>query len=270
MRAGRFIVLAILILAAGCSKHAGVPSAAPSNVLAPIVVSAAASTKEAVEALCDEFSKASRADVRVNAGASNTLANQILNGAPADIFFSANTKWASEIEKANLALDSVRLLTNSLVIVVPQRNPGNVRAPRDLLGDRVKIIALAGENVPAGMYANQALTKLELLKPLTDAKKIVRGQDVRSALSFVERGEAEAGIVYSTDVRMASSLKVSHEFDSKLHDEIVYVLVLLKHSGEEGLAKKLYLDLQSPEAMKVYEKFGFSRIGPAAAGSLEK
>ena len=119
----------------------------------------------------------------------------------------------------------MRLLTNQLVIVVPSGNPGDVREPKDLLSDKVKKIALAGEKVPAGMYAEQALTKLDLLPQLTAAQKIVRGQDVRNTLSFVERGEAEAGIVYSTDVRIASGVTTAHEFDASLHDEIVYVLV---------------------------------------------
>jgi molybdate transport system substrate-binding protein len=167
----------------------------------PIVVSAAASTKELVEELAKEFRTAAGTEVKVNAGPSNALASQILAGAPADLFISANQQWADEVEKAGKAVSAVRLLTNQLVIVVPRGNPGEVHEPQDLLADKVKKIALAGEKVPAGMYAQQALTKLELLQPLMDAEKIVRGQDVRSALSYVERGEAEAGIVYSTDVR---------------------------------------------------------------------
>ena len=79
----------------------------------------------------------------------------------------------------------MRLLTNKLVIVVPAGNPAEVHKPEDLLSDKVQKIALAGEKVPAGMYADQSLEKLGLLKQLTDAGKIVRGQDVRNTLSYV-------------------------------------------------------------------------------------
>jgi molybdate transport system substrate-binding protein len=110
------------------------------------------------------------------------------------------------------------------------------------------------------MYADQALTKLELLEPLVTAGKIVRGQDVRSALSFVERGEAEAGIVYSTDLTAAQGVKTVHEFDPSLHDEIAYVLVLLKRDDASPRAKELFEFLQSAEADAVYAQFGFERL----------
>jgi molybdate transport system substrate-binding protein len=79
----------------------------------------------------------------------------------------------------------------------------------------------------------------------------------------VERGEAEAGIVYATDAGAASGLRIVYEFDPGLHDEIVYVLVLLKHGGDKPQAAKLYEYLQSSEAEEVYTKLGFTRISPA-------
>jgi molybdate transport system substrate-binding protein len=225
-----------------------------------VIVSAAASTKDVIEALDKQFSTKSGTDVKVNAGPSNGLAQQILAGAPADLFLSANEQWADEVKKGGQAADSARLLTNQLVIVVPKNNPGGVHEPKDLLSPKVKKIALAGEKVPAGIYAGQALTKLDLLKELTDADKIVRGQDVRNTLSFVERGEVEAGIVYSTNVRAASGVKTAYEFDPSLHDEIVYVLVLLKHGSDNSAARDLYKFLQSPQADDTYKQFGFTRL----------
>jgi molybdate transport system substrate-binding protein len=225
-----------------------------------IILSAAASTKEVMEALADQFKTETGTEVKVNLGSSNALAEQILAGAPANLFLSANQQWADEIQRAGQVEAAARLLTNRLVLVVPAGNPGGVHKPEDLLSDKVKKIALAGEKVPAGMYADQSLEKLGLLKQLTDANKIVRGQDVRSALSYVERGEAEAGIIYSTDVGSAKEVTVAYEFDPKLHDEIVYVLVLLKHSSDNPEGRKLFEFLQSPTANTVYAKFGFSRL----------
>jgi molybdate transport system substrate-binding protein len=251
-------LLAISLLMASCAYRTPPPSA--TNATSAIVVSAAASTKEVVEALAAEFSKSNGGEVKVNAGPSNALASQILAGAPADLFLSANAKWADEVRNGGMAADSVRLLTNHLVIVVPKGNPAQVHAPKDLLSDAVKKLALAGEQVPAGMYADQALAKMELMQKLADRGKIVRGQDVRSALSYVERGEAEAGIVYSTDVSAASGTESVYQFDASLHDEIVYVLVLTKTGANTPGAAKLFEFLKSPTADADYGKFGFVRL----------
>ncbi|HZZ30344.1 MAG TPA: molybdate ABC transporter substrate-binding protein [Pirellulales bacterium] len=257
------ITLAILVavLLGGCSQQPSAPGVGKPE----LIVSAAASTKEVMEALASQFQSEFRTEVKVNTGPSSGLAAQIEAGAPADLFLSASQQWADDVQKANLADATVRLLTNRLVMVVPKGNPAGVQQPQDLLLAQVKKIALAGEKVPAGMYADQALTKLDLLKKLTDDGKIVRGQDVRSALSYVERGEAEAGIVYSTDVGTAPGTTQIYEFDPKLHDEIVYALVLLKHGGANPAAKQLFDFLQSSKADEVYAKFGFSRLHEAAA-----
>ena len=225
-----------------------------------VLVSAAASTKELLETLAVEFAKRSNATIKVNPGPSSGLANQIIEGAPVDLFLSANREWATKVAEADLADRSKELLTNKLVIVVPDGNPGEIHGPRDLASDKVKKIALAGEKAPAGIYADQALAKLGLLDELIKAGKIVRGQDVRSALSYVERGEAEAGVVYSTDVVMANGVKLAHEFDPALHDEIVYVLVLLNHGAKNPTAKQFFDFLQSTDAQDLYTKAGFQLL----------
>jgi molybdate transport system substrate-binding protein len=254
-------LLVFVVLFASCTPS---PSASKGTPVAQeheaVLFSAAASAKGVLEELIAKFREKSSAEIKLNAGSSNGLANQIIAGSPVDLFLSANQQWADEVVKAGLAESSTPLLTNRLVLVVPSANPGAVRGPKDLLNESVKKIALAGENVPAGIYAGQALTKLELLDPLSQAGKIVRGQDVRSALSYVERGEAEAGIVYSTDVSAASGVKTVHEFDSALHDEIVYSLVLLKQSASRPAAKEFFQFLQSPDADETFQKFGFWRL----------
>jgi molybdate transport system substrate-binding protein len=263
-----FAIIVAVAALTPCSANAQVTAPAPAKHVTAtagpktkqVIVSAAASTKDVIEALDKQFTEKSGADVKVNAGPSNGLAQQILAGAPADLFLSANQQWADEVKKGGQTAESVRLLTNKLVIVVPKDNPGGVHEPKDLLSPKVKKISLAGEKVPAGIYAGQALTKLDLLKQLTDAGKIVRGQDVRNTLSFVERGEVEAGIVYSTDVRAAKDVATAYEFDPSLHDEIVYVLVLLKHGGDNPAAHDLFTLLQSPHADETYKSFGFTRL----------
>jgi molybdate transport system substrate-binding protein len=224
------------------------------------LLSAAASTKDVIESLAEQYAKTSKHAIKVNPGSSNSLAGQIISGAPADLFLSASPEWADKVNEAKLASQQVKLLTNKLVLVVPKGNPAGVKEPKDLNKVAVKKIALAGEKVPAGKYADQSLTKLGLLDGLVKDKKIVRGQDVRTALAYVERGEVEAGIVYSTDLLAAKNVAQVHEFDPALHDEIVYVLVLLKHGEENAAAKGFFEFLKSKDAETTFKKFGFDRL----------
>jgi molybdate transport system substrate-binding protein len=249
--------VAVMAAGIGCDSRAQ-----PEPEKRVVLISAATSTKEAVSELAAAFEKQSGCQVQVNPGASNVLANQITAGAPADLFLSANRKWAGEVEKAGQSTVSRPLLTNKLVLIVPKGNPANVNEPADLLKAEVKRVALAGENVPAGIYAQQALTNLKLYDQLETGGKVARGQDVRTALAYVERGEAEAGIVYSTDLLAAKNVETVDEFDPQTHDEIAYVLVLLKHAEENAAATKFYEFLTSNEADGIWRKFGFERISP--------
>ncbi|MCE9528569.1 MAG: molybdate ABC transporter substrate-binding protein [Planctomycetales bacterium] len=223
------------------------------------LLSAAASTKDVMESLSETYAKKSKHAIKVNPGSSNSLAGQIIAGAPADLFLSASQGWADKINEARLSSQQVKLLTNKLVLIVPQGNPASIKEPKDLNKAAVKKIALAGEKVPAGKYADQALSKLGMLDDLVNSKKIARGQDVRTALAYVERGEAEAGIVYSTDLLFAKNVEKVYEFDPALHDEIVYVLVLLKYGEENAAAKGFVEFLKSKDAEETFKKFGFDR-----------
>ncbi len=262
------IVLWLLLIAnaASCSKPAPPRRVATDNATSsiedatPIVVSAAASTRDVVEALSEQFEKQAGVDVQVNAGASNELATQILAGAPVDVFLSASSEWANELQKEGRAAATSELLANRLVAIVPKGNPAGVHEPNDLLSASVQKLALAGENVPAGKYADQALAKLGFLEQLTGAKKIARGEDVRAAASFVARGEAEAGVVYATDARVVPDVEVAFEFDPALHDKIVYVLVLVKNDSARPAARRYYEFLRSPQAADAFTTAGFTPI----------
>lgn len=223
-----------------------------------LIASVAASATEAMEDLGEQFHEQTGIEVKSNAGPSNGLATQILEGAPADVFLSASRQWADQLEANNRAVARVDLLTNRLVAVVPAGNPANVHAPEDLKSSSVAKVALAGENVPAGAYADQALARLGLV----EANKVVRAQDVRGALSYVERGEAEAGVVYATDVRAANGVEAAFTFETSTHDEIVYVLVLV---GESEAARELFDFLQSDQADETFRGLGFTPLGQAAS-----
>ena len=226
----------------------------------PVLVSVATSAKEALADVAKDFQTSSGVEISLNPGPTSGLANQIIEGAPADLFLSASRQWADEIARAGLADVAVPLLTNRLVLVVPAGNRAQVHSPDDLLSDRVQKIALAGDKVPAGIYAEQSLHALGLLDRLSTAGKIARGQDVRVTLAYVERGEAEAGIVYATDVRAASGVEIAYTFSPATHDEIAYVLVLLKSGKGNESARRFFEFLQSDAADPSYTRHGFSRL----------
>jgi molybdate transport system substrate-binding protein len=226
----------------------------------PLILLAAASTKNAVEEVAASFQKQTGARVLVSTGPSNALAAQIAAGAPADLFLSANEKWAQHVQEQGLADEVAPLFTNGLALIVPRNNPGQVKSPTELANRRVKRVALAGENVPAGIYAERALRELGLFDLLVEANKIVRGQDVRVTLGYVARGEAEAGIVYDTDARVDANVIVVDRFDPKSYDPIVYPLVLIKRESANPAARTLYKYLRSTEAATVFERYGFQRL----------
>lgn len=250
------VLAAALGLLAACSRTQTLPAGGQGR-RPTVVASVAASTVEAIEQLAEEFRAQSDVSLKINPGPTNSLATQILAGAPADVFLSANREWADNVEEAGHVAARVDLLSNRLVVVAPRGNPAGIKKPEDLAGDSVKKLALAGENVPAGMYADQALAKLGLLESLIDGGRIARGADVRATLGYVEQGEAEAGIVYASDVRAAPGVEQVCELDAALHEEIVYVLVLLKHDSENPAARQFYHFLQLADASQVFTEFGF-------------
>lgn len=247
------LALCTVLFAASCRR-----SDAP-RPARPVIVSAAASTKEVIEALAERFEHESGALIHVNLGGSNALAAQILGGAPADLFLSANPEWAAAVVEAGPADRQSPLIANTLVIVTPQGNPAGVHDPRDFARNAVRHVALAGETVPAGKYADQALRGLGLLESLVANRKVVRGQDVRVALSYVERGEVEAGIVYATDARASDKVDVVYTFDAKAHDPIQYILVTLKRADDNPRAVRFGEYLHSAEAQELFESYGFRR-----------
>jgi molybdate transport system substrate-binding protein len=242
------------LAALGCSTKSGTTGRGE-TVLALV----AASTKDAVHEVGKAFTRETGSEVRLNADDSSKLAMQIVNGAPADLFLSANVKWADFIKDKGLAQETHILLGNTLVIVVPKGNPGGVSKPEDLTGAAVKKLALAGPTVPAGIYARQALRHLKLWDELEKERKIVIGENVRVTLSYVEQREAEAGIVYGTDARISDRVQEVCSFPPSSHDAIIYPLVLLRGAEKNAAARRFFDYLQSATAAEVFKKYGFTR-----------
>lgn len=227
----------------------------------PILALVAASTQDAVQEIATEFTREHGVEVRLNADDTSKLAAQIVNGVPADLFLSANEKWSNHIKEKGLVEEAKPLLGNSLVLVVPQGNPQHLTSPEDLTTPKVKKLALAGPTVPAGMYARQALAHLKLLDDLEKQKKIVSGENVRVALTYVERAEVDAGIVYATDARLTDKVETAATFSPSSHAPIIYPLVLLKTAEKNAKARTFYEYLQGERAARNFQKYGFSWLG---------
>lgn len=257
----RTIVAAIGVLMAipfvGCTGETGKQNEPAQKSSETVTVFAAASLKDTVETLARQFGEKNSVTVQTSVGGSNQLAAQIIEGAPADIFLSASEEWAEKVIQSNLSVAKKTTLGNRLAIVVPHSTTVSIKEPRDLAKAEIKKIALAGENVPAGKYAEQALKRLDLFPSLVEAGKIVRGGDVRVTLSYLERGEVDAGIVYVTDARVAPSVDLACVFEENLHDSIRYPMLLLKHGESNASAKRFFEYLASSDAKKVFEQAGF-------------
>ena len=251
------VVAAVFFAAAtaACGSREGSPT--------PVLFFAAASTQDAVREICSRFEARNQVPVNLNIAASSTLAQQILAGAGSDLFLSANVRWVEEVMTRGLGSRRRDLLGNQLVVIAPAGSGLQIRRPSDLLDSKIVRLSLADpEGVPAGIYARQALRKLNLWRSLEP--KVVRSSDVRQALFFVEQGEAEAGIVYSTDLRISEAVRSVLELDPAWSRPIVYPLVLMESPGEA--ARRFFEYLLSPESVEVFRRYGFSILPDQASG----
>lgn len=225
-----------------------------------LLVSAAASLKEALEEIKPAYQKINpKVAVNYNFGASGTLQQQIENGAPADIFFSAAKKQMDALQEKNLIVPETRrnLLTNRLVLIVPKNSTG-VTSFRNLTDAKIKRIAV-GEprSVPAGQYAEEVFKNLGILDAIKP--KLVLGNNVRNVLAAVESGNADAGVVYTTDAKLSNQVKIVVTAPANLHSPIVYPVAVLKSSKNATIAQEYVQFLASDRSIKMFQKYGFSK-----------
>jgi molybdate transport system substrate-binding protein len=256
MRAAASISLLLLLLGLGLSL------ASPAEV-AEIDVYAAASLTEALEEIAAAYEQSGGAKVVLNLGASSTLARQIQEGAPADLFFSADEAKMDLLERQGLVLAGTRrsLLSNTLVVVVPMDSNLEIGSVQDLAAPKVRALALAEpQSVPAGIYAKEYLRSQKLWSKIID--KVIPTENVRAALSAVESGNVDAGIVYKTDAAISRKVKIAYEVPAAEGPKISYpVAVLAGSKGQAGsrqnAARKFLIYLESPAALDVFRRYGF-------------
>jgi len=229
----------------------------PSGKPDAVRIFAAVSLTDSLEEILDLF-EAAHPEVYVvpQLGASNDLARQILAGAEAHLFLSADRAQMDRVEGSIAAGSRRDLLSNRLAVVVARTATAAIRGPRDL--ERAVRIALADpQAVPAGVYARQYLEKLGLWDRLSS--RVVPTFDARAALAAVASGNVDAGIVYETDARMEPRVRVAFAVPKEEGPAIVYHLALMRGANED--ARALYLFLLSPGAKAVFERRGFVVLG---------
>ncbi|MEC1288681.1 molybdate ABC transporter substrate-binding protein [Bacillus mojavensis] len=247
--------LTVFLLAAGCSAS---QSSSDNEKEVTLTVSAAASAQDALEEIQKNYEKTHHnITIQDNFGSSGALQKQISQGAGADLFFSAaEDKFQKLVDDGDIAKkDSTDLVGNEIVLVVPKDGDSPVKS-FDNLTESKKIALGTPESVPAGAYGKESLTKLSLWDKIKD--KIVYGKDVRQVLSYVETGNVDAGVVYKTDALISKKVRIVDEAKADTHSPIVYPLGIVKDTKHYKEAKEFYDYLQTDEAMKVFEKYGFT------------
>lgn len=223
---------------------------------AKITVFAAASLTDSLKAIAQQYQKETGNEVVLNLGGSSTLERQIQEGAPADIFFSADEAKMNRLEKEGLIESRTRQsrLSNSLAGIVFKDGGAPVHSPQDLTRPEVKRVALADPKaVPAGIYAREFLQSQGLWDSV--APKVVATENVRAALAAVEAGDADASIVYKTDAMISKRVKIAFEVPAAQGPKIRYPMALVK--GANVAAKDFLRFLGSDQAAAVFKRYGF-------------
>jgi len=222
------------------------------------MVFAAASLADSLKEAARNFEKETGTKIMLNLGASSTLARQIEEGAPADVFFSADEAEMDRLEQKGLILKETRVsrLSNTLVIVVAAKDGAPVKTPTDLAKPIVKRIALGDPKaVPIGVYAKQYLAQLDLWHAV--APKVVATENVRAALTAVESGDADASIVYRTDAMISTKVRVAFNVPAGEGPRISYPVAVVKETRQVGAANQFVNYLASDQAARVFQKYGF-------------
>jgi molybdate transport system substrate-binding protein len=262
-----FAGLLTIGLLAGCSrmdKGEGVSSNKPAATAkvkqTELILSVAASLQDSLKEFAGWYAK-KHPDIKLtfNFGSSGALQQQIEQGAPVDLFISAGKKQMDDLQNKHLLAEDkqVNLVTNTLVVVVPN-NMDSLIVVSDLNKPAIKKIAIGDvEAVPAGAYAKEALQYEKLWDVLQP--KYVFAKDVRQVLNYVETGNVDAGFVYRTDALTSTKVKIALTIKVESHQLILYPAGIVKNTKHLNEAAELLNQLQSKEAVETFSKFGFEK-----------
>jgi molybdate transport system substrate-binding protein len=256
------LVFLLILVSVGCSNHE-TSSSQERTSSAPakkeIMISAAASLTDVLNEMKTSFEKEhSDVSVTYNFGGSGKLAQQIEQGAPTDLFLSASKKDMDKLQEKGLVTKGTRIdfAKNELVLIVPKDSALHIDSFEKVTPEQIKQLAVGEpESVPAGRYTKETFEKIGLWEKVKD--KLVLGKDVRQVLTYVESGNADAGVVYESDAIVSQKVKVLATAKSEWHKPIVYPGAVTTNAENKEEAK-MFLDyLTSEKGKEVFKKYGF-------------
>ncbi len=279
------VVTLIVVPLAGCSTQSTLTTPAPAvttlarttakpttasstptlTPAAPVTlnISAASSLTDVLKEINNLYSQAKpNLTLTPNFASSGTLQTQIEQGAPVDVFISAAAAQMDNLQKGNLIIADTRknLLYNKVVLIVPNDSTLGLTSFSDLALDKVKIIAVGDpKSVPAGTYANRAFDELGITAQVQP--KEILGSDARQVLTYVESGNVDAGVVYSTDALTSSKVKAVASAPADINAKVVYPVAVVAASKNPAAAKDYINFLFGAQAKTSFEKFGFTLAG---------
>jgi molybdate transport system substrate-binding protein len=247
----KWIVLLLSLLLVSCSNS--------SKEKVTLTISAAASMKDVLTPIKEQYeAKHPSVQLSFNFASSGTLQKQIEQGAPVDLFISAATEPFQQLKNKELIVHqpSDHLVYNELVLITSNTLRESIHSLHDLTHESIKTIAIGiPETVPAGAYAKKWLESEKMWDTLTN--KFVFAKDVRQVLTYVESGNAEAGIVYRTDALTSKHVHISAEAGHSLKEQIVYEAGVIQSSSHKKEAIQFLQYLYSDTAKKLFQEFGF-------------
>ena len=254
-RFGLAIVAVVMASLVPTTVHAS-PIVEVSKLKGDLTISAATSLTDAFTELAKQFRKVNRGvKVRLNFGSSSTLIAQVRSGAPSDIMASADlTNLEKLVASGNVAVAPKVFARNTMAIAVKPGNPKSVRSVADLAS--LSFIAMCGKTVPCGVYGSSVLTRAGVV---IAESKVTRGIDVKATLSAVANGDADAAIVYKTDVLMAKKTVVGIDIPSAQNVKVMYGIAPIRGSKNPANAKAFIDFVLSEQGWQILKSFGFER-----------
>jgi molybdate transport system substrate-binding protein len=249
-------------MAIGLARIAGILAAAflCASACADVTISAAISLKPALEKAQPLLEQAAGEKISFNFGASGTLAGQIQQGAPVDLFISADRPTVQKLLDAHAADPaSVKTIAgNELVLIATRLSSAPKPAGFSDVAKLKKIAIGDPKVVPAGAYAQETLTALKLYDQLDKAGQLVTAENVAQVVTFVQRGDVDAGIVYATDAQAATGIQIVATADPTTHSRIEYVSVLVVGSAHHEAAAKAQQTLLADKVQAILHALGFT------------
>ncbi|HLR67646.1 molybdate ABC transporter substrate-binding protein [Virgibacillus alimentarius] len=259
-------LLLFVVLAIGCSNNSENTETKSNRTESEnseemnLTISAAASLTDALDEIKSIYEKENQVKLTFNFGGSGSLAQQIQQGAPADVFISANQDWMDTLEEEEKIIVDTRsdITGNNLVLITGKSSTLDYEKVEDMNDKDVEQIAIGNpESVPAGKYTEQSLKNMKIWDKLEDS--IILAKDVRQVLTYVETGNVDIGFVYESDAETSDKINKLTTVDKDVHDPIIYPGAVIADTEHEQEAKDFLNYMETDQAQEILEKYGFQK-----------